>query len=357
LDNTPGQIQDTLVAPATENDTHRVAILDDYARIALDVADWSSVKVKADITVFDHHLSEDEAVEALKPFDVVCTVRERMAFPRTLIERLPNLKLITIIGMSLPNLDMATAGEHGVLVAHSNFANPKFAAGANATPELAWGLLIATVRHLAEEHRRMREGGWQSTTGMVLSGKTLGLLGLGKIGKRMAEYAKVFGMDVIAWSQNLSSEDAAAVGVRRVEKDVLFKEADIISIHLVLSERTRDLVTGTELALMRPSAYLINTSRGPIVNEAALITALKDRRIAGAGLDVYDVEPPPSDHPLRSLPNVTLSPHLGYVTNETLSAFYSDTIEAVTAWLDGKPIRIANPEALVNQVAAKKPVN
>jgi phosphoglycerate dehydrogenase-like enzyme len=259
--------------------------------------------------------------------------------------------------MSLPNLDMATAGEHGVLVAHSNFANPKFAAGANATPELAWGLLIATVRHLAEEHRRMREGGWQSTTGMVLSGKTLGLLGLGKIGKRMAEYAKVFGMDVIAWSQNLSSEDAAAVGVRRVEKDVLFKEADIISIHLVLSERTRDLVTGTELALMRPSAYLINTSRGPIVNEAALITALKDRRIAGAGLDVYDVEPPPSDHPLRSLPNVTLSPHLGYVTNETLSAFYSDTIEAVTAWLDGKPIRIANPEALVNQVAAKKPVN
>ena len=324
----------------------KVAILDDYARAALDVADWSPVQNRARVTVFDRHLSEEEAVEALQPFDVLCTVRERMALPRTLIERLPNLKLITIIGMSLPNLDLDAATDHGVRVAHANFASPAFRNIGNATPELAWGLLIATVRNLAEEHRRMREGGWQSTTGLVLSGKTLGLVGLGRIGKRMAEYAKVFGMEVIAWSPNLTEQAAAEVGVRRVDKDALFREADAVSIHLVLSDRTRGLVGERELSLMKPSAYLINTSRGPIVDEAALVEALKSRQIAGAGIDVYDVEPPPADHPLRSLANVTLSPHLGYVTRETLHAFYSDTIEAVAAWLDGAPVRIVNREAL-----------
>ena len=324
----------------------KVAILDDYARAALDVADWSPVQAKAEVTVFDRHLSEDEAVEALQPFDVLCTVRERMALPRTLIERLPNLKLITIIGMSLPNLDMDAATDHGVLVAHVNYANPAFRSISNATPELAWGLMIATVRNLAEEHRRMREGGWQSTTGMILSGKTLGLVGLGRIGKRMAEYAKVFGMEIIAWSQNLTEQAAAEVGVRRVEKDELFARADVISVHLVLSDRTRGLIGERELGLMKPSAYLINTSRGPIVDEPALIESLKSKRIAGAGIDVYDAEPPAPDHPLRSLPNVTLSPHLGYVTRETLHAFYSDTIEAVAAWLDGAPVRIINREAL-----------
>jgi phosphoglycerate dehydrogenase-like enzyme len=324
----------------------QVAILDDYAGLALDLADWSPVQTRSEVTVFDQHLSEAAAADALRPFDVVCTVRERMALPRTLIERLPNLKLITIVGKSLPNLDMAAASERGVLVAHSNFANPRFSSVRDATPELAWGLMIATVRNLAEEHQRMREGGWQTTTGLTLSGKTLGLLGLGRIGKRMAEYAKVFGMQVIAWSQNLTEEEAAAVGVRRVEKATLFGESDVVSIHLVLSERTRGLVGEPELALMKPPAYLINTSRGPIVDEAALIAALSTGRIAGAGLDVFDVEPPPPDHPLRFLPNVTLSPHLGYVTREMLSAFYSDTVEAVVAWLNGTPIRIANPEAL-----------
>jgi len=321
----------------------KVAILDDYAGVALGLADWSSVRKRADVTAFDRHLSEDEAVGALQPFDVVCTLRERMAFPRTLIERLPKLKLITIVGMSLTNLDMAAASERGVLVVHPDFANPRFAAAGAATPELAWGLMIATVRNLAEEHRRMREGGWQATTGLVLAGKTLGLLGLGRIGKRMAHYAKAFGMEVIAWSQNLTVEAATAAGARRVEKEALFAEADVVSIHLVLSERTRGLVAGPELALMKPNAYLINTSRGPIVDEAALIAALRDGRIAGAGLDVYDAEPPPPDHPLRFLPNVTLSPHLGYVTRELLSAVYSD---AVAAWLDGKPVRIVNREAL-----------
>jgi phosphoglycerate dehydrogenase-like enzyme len=324
----------------------KVAILDDYSGAALEVADWSPVQKRAEITVFDRHLSEDEAVDALRPFDVVCTLRERMAFPRTLIERLPNLKLITIVGRSLPNLDIDAASEHGTLVAHSDFAHPRFRSLRDATPEFTWGLLIATVRNLAEEHRRMREGAWQTTVGMTLSGKTLGLIGLGRIGTRMAEYAKVFGMDVIAWSQNLTEEAAAAVGVRRVEKAALFTESDVVSIHVVLSERTRGLVGEAELALMKPQAYLINTSRGPIVDEGALIAALKAERIAGAGLDVFDTEPLPSDHPLRLLPNVTLSPHLGYVTREMLGAFYSDTVEAVVAWLDGSPIRIANPEAL-----------
>ncbi|MEM6104824.1 D-2-hydroxyacid dehydrogenase family protein [Mycobacterium sp. 050272] len=325
---------------------HRVAILDDYAGLALELADWSAVQRRSEITVFDRHLGPAEAVEVLQPFDVICTMRERMALPRTLLERLPNLKLITIVGMSLPNLDMVAASESGVLVAHSDFANPRFRTVRDATPELAWGLLIATVRNLAEEHRRMRDGGWQSSVGVTLSGKTLGLLGLGRTGKRMAEYAGVFGMEVVAWSQNLTDKAAAAAGARRVEKAELFESSDVVSIHLLLSERTRGLVGEPELALMRPHAYLINTSRGPIVDEAALITSLRTGRIAGAGLDVFDVEPPAPDHPLRALPNVTLSPHLGYATREMLSAFYSDSIEAVVAWLDGAPIRIANPEVL-----------
>jgi phosphoglycerate dehydrogenase-like enzyme len=330
----------------------KVAILDDYAGVALDLADWSSVRAKADVAIFDRHLSQDEAAEVLQPFDVICTLRERTAFPRTLIERLPNLKFMTIVGMSLVNLDMVAATERGIPVAHPDFANPAFAAAAAAVPELVWGLTMATVRNLAEEHRRMREGGWQSSAGTTLHGKTLGLLGLGRSGKIIDGYAKFFGMEVIAWSQNLTSEAAAAVGARRVEKEALFREGDVISIHLVLSERTHGLVAGPELALMKPSAYLINTSRGPIVDEAALIAGLKAGQIAGAGLDVYDVEPLPSDHPLRSLPNVTLSPHLGYVTRELLAAVYSDAVEAVAAWLDGKPIRIANREALAERSAA-----
>lgn len=323
----------------------RVAILDDYAGMALELADWSPVSNRSEITVFDRHVSEAQAAEVLQPFDVICTMRERMSLPRKLIERLENLKLITIVGMSLPNLDMAAASESGVLVAHSDFANPRFAAVRDATPELAWGLLIATVRNLADEHRRMRDGGWQRSVGMTLAGKTLGLLGLGRTGKRMAEYGRVFGMEVVAWSQNLNEQAACEVGARRVEKAALLERSDVVSIHLVLSERTRGLVGEPELALMKPHAYLINTSRGPIVDESALISALRAGRIAGAGLDVFDIEPPAPDHPLRQLPNVTLSPHLGYVTREMLAAFYADTVEAVAAWLDGTPVRIANPEA------------
>ena len=326
----------------------RVALLDDYAGEAPDSADWSQLAGKAEITAFDRHLTEDEVAAALAPFEVLCTIRERMALPRTLIERLPNLKLITIVGRSLPNLDMAAATEHGVLVAGSNMGRAATEDIGAATPELAWGLVIATRRHLAQQHQRMREGLWQSEAGTILSGRTLGLLGLGRIGKRMAGFGKAFNMDVIAWSQNLTVDAANAVGVRRVEKDELFASSDVLSIHVILSERTRGLVTAHELCLMKPTAYLINTSRGPIVVEQDLIAALRDGAIAGAGLDVFDQEPPPDDHPFLSMDNVTLTPHLGYVTRETLAAFYSDSLEAIIAFADGAPIRLANPDALTH---------
>jgi phosphoglycerate dehydrogenase-like enzyme len=327
----------------------KIAILDDYAKVALQLADWSALDGKAEITVFEQHLTEDEAAVALKPFDVLCTVRERMSLPRNLFERLPNLKLITIVGLDLPNLDMAAATEHGVIVSHSNFANPLFANMVDATPELTWGLMIATVRHLSLESRRMHEGAWQSTVGINLAGRTLGLLGLGRIGSRMAEYARVFRMPVIAWSQNLTEEKAKSVGAERVQKEDLFRRADIVSIHVRLSDRTRGLVTARELALMKPGAYLINTSRGPIVVEADLSAALRAGKIAGAGLDVYDEEPPPRTHPFRTMDNVVVTPHLGYVTRESLTAFYVDTLEAVAAFVNGTPIRIANPAALAHR--------
>ncbi|MGO9604696.1 MAG: D-2-hydroxyacid dehydrogenase family protein [Candidatus Binataceae bacterium] len=326
----------------------KVAILDDYAKVALRSADWSVLDGKAEITVFDRHLSEDEAAIVLKPFDVLCTVRERMSLPRSLFERLPNLKLVTIVGLMLPNLDLAAATEHGVIVAHSNFTNPLFANIANATPELTWALMIATVRHMQLESRRMRDGAWQSTTGIILAGRTLGLLGLGRIGKRMAAYGRAFGMSVIAWSQNLTPEAAAVAGARRVEKDDLFRLSDVVSIHVQLSARTRGLVTARELALMKPEAYLINTSRGPIIVEADLIAALRTGRIAGAGVDVYDEEPPPANHPFRTMDNVTITPHLGYVTTETLIAFYSDSLDAIVAFANGSPTRMVNPDALAH---------
>ena len=324
----------------------KVALLDDYARVALESADWSRLPPGSDIAVFDRHLSEEEAAVALAPFDVLCTIRERMALPRTLIERLPNLKLIVIVGARLANLDLEAATEHSVVVSRTRFQGPNLARIGAATPELTWGLIIATVRHFAREQHRLRDGGWQDSVGLVLEGRTLGLLGLGNIGKRMARYAQAFGMEVIAWSQNLTAEAAQAAGARRVEKDELFSQADIVSLHLVLSERTRGLVTARELGLMKPQAYLINTSRGPLVEEDALIAALKAGRLAGAGLDVFDREPLPADHPFRSMANVTLTPHLGYVTRETLRAFYSGMPDAIAAFAADTPQDVANPEVL-----------
>jgi phosphoglycerate dehydrogenase-like enzyme len=324
----------------------KIALLDDYARVALQCVDWSHVPAGSEITVFDRHLAEEEAATLLAPFDVLCTIRERMALPRSLLARLPRLKLVTIVGMKLANLDMAAATELGILIVHSDPTRPAFARVANAAPELAWGLMLATVRHIAQEDAQMRAGAWQSSMGVLLAGRTLGLLGLGRIGTRMARYGHAFDMEMIAWSQNLTAENAAAVGVRRVEQDELFREADILSIHLQLSERTRGLVGARELGLMKSGAYLVNTSRGPIVHEAALLAALRERRIAGAGLDVFDQEPLPADHPLRALDNVTLTPHLGYVTIETLRAFYGDMPEAIAAFTAGAPVRVANPAVL-----------
>ncbi len=325
----------------------KIALLDDYAHAALASADWERLEGRAELTVFDRHLSPAEAADALAPFDVLCTIRERMALPRTLIERLPNLRMITIVGQWLTNLDLEAATERGVLVVNSGLRGPP--GGPNigaATPELAWGLMLATVRDLARQDRRMRAGLWQDRLGVVLAGRTLGLLGLGRIGKQMARYAKAFDMDVIAWSQNLTAEAAAVEGAARVDKEELFARSDVVSIHLILSERTRGLVTARELRRMKPTAYLINTSRGPIVAESDLIAALRDGEIAGAGLDVFDAEPPPPDHPFRSMDNVTLSPHLGYATRDTLGAFYSGALEVIEAYLAGAPIRVTNPEAL-----------
>ena len=324
----------------------KVAILDDYAGVALEVADWSGLDDIAEITVFRDHLTEEQAVAALQDFDVLCTIRERMAMPRSLFERLPRLKLVNIVGYSLPNLDMQAATEHGVLVIHPDPDSWTRAGAADPTAELAWGLMIATVRHITHEDRRMREGLWQTSMGTGLAGLTLGLLGLGRIGKRMAEYARVFGMKVIAWSQNLTPEAATEAGVEYVGKDELFSRSDVLSIHVVLSDRTRGLVTAHELGLMKPTAWLINTSRGPIVDESALIAVLSERRIAGAGLDVFDSEPPAPDHPLRQLDNVTLTPHLGYVTREMLSIFYGEMPPAIAAFARGSPIRVINTDVL-----------
>ena len=313
----------------------RIAILDDYQRVALTMADWSGLPPECEPVVFDRNLAtEDEAARALADFDVVCLLRERMPMPRTLIERLPALKLIVVTGAHNRTLDLAAAKERGITVSHTGGGDSQY-----ATPELAWGLILSLMRHIPQEHQRMREGGWQETVGTALHGLTLSILGLGRLGSRMASIGRAFGMEVLAWSQNLTAERAEAAGATLVAKDELFARADVLTIHLVLGERSRGLVGAAELGRMKPSAVLINTSRGPIVDEAALIAALERADIRGAGLDVYDREPLPADHPLRRLGNVVLTPHLGYVTEGTYRMFYADTVEAIAAWRAGTPVR------------------
>jgi D-3-phosphoglycerate dehydrogenase len=320
----------------------KVAVLDDYLRIARRMADWSALEKRCEVVIFDRNLrAPDEAAEALADFDVFCTLRERMAVPRALIERLPKLKFIAITGLKHRTLDIDAATERGVVVSRSTVRD-----GHWGTPELTWGLILASTRHIAYEDRRMRSGGWQNTVGTVLNGKTLGIVGLGNIGRRVAAFGRAFGMRVVAWSQNLTEEAAAEAGATRVDKDELFRVSDVVTLHVVLSERTRGVVGARELGLMKPTAYLVNTSRGPLIDEAALIAALRENRIGGAAVDVYDEEPLPDDHPLRRLDNLVLTPHLGYYTEETLRPFYEDIVEAVGAFLDGKPIRVVNPEAL-----------
>ena len=315
----------------------KIAILDDYLHLALQSADWSVLDGRCQLDVIDRKLQvPDEAAEVLAPYHVLCHLRERMPMPRTLIERLPNLEFMTVTGKAHRTLDLAAAAEHGIAISHTSAGN----IGSNATPELAWGLILASVRHIAYEDRKMREGGWQNTIGTLLDGKTLGLLGLGRIGQRMARIGQAFGMNVIAWSRNLTQEAAAEVGVTRVDKDTLFRESDVLSIHVVLSELSRHLVGRRELALMKRSAVLVNTARGPIVDEAALIDALAAGSLAGAGLDVFEQEPLPEQHRLRQMENVVLTPHLGYATRETFSGFYQATVTAVQAYLDGKPTNL-----------------
>lgn len=323
----------------------KLAILDDYQRLALQVADWERLKQRGvEVTVFtDAFASLDAAAAKLAPFEILCLMRERTAFPRALIERLPQLKFIALTGLRAPSLDTAACTARGILVSNTGAGNT------NApTAELTWLLVIAAARDFANAERGMRAGRWHDgiAAGMILEGKRLGLLGLGKLGARVAGYAKAFGMDVVAWSQNLTPERAAAAGAQRVTKDELLATSDVISIHLVLSDRTRGLLGAAEFEHIKPGAILVNTSRGPIVDEAALLAALKDGRLGHAALDVYAIEPLPADHPLRGLDNVTLSPHLGYVSEDVYRRFYGDALEDIEAWLDGRPIRILNPEAV-----------
>jgi len=318
----------------------KIAVLDDYLRLSQKSADWSKLPPGCEVTVFDRPLAvPDEAARVLEPFHVLCHIRERTPMPRALIERLPNLKFIAITGYYHRTLDVAAATERGIVVSHSGRG-----AHSKATSELAWGLMFAVARHIPYEANEMRRGGWQHTAGITLAGRTLGLLGLGRQGRYMVPVAKALDMEVIAWSKNLTAEDAAEFGARRVEKDELFRAADVLSLHLVLAERTRGIVGARELALMKPTAILINTARGPIVDEGALIAALRDGRLAGAGLDVYDREPLPDAHPLRTLPNVVLTPHLGYATQEFFQAAYSDTVENIAAFAAGKPLRVLTAE-------------
>jgi len=323
----------------------KLAILDDYQRIALASADWERLRRRGiEITAFhEPFASTEEAAARLAPFDIVCLMRERTPFPRALIERLPRLKLVTLTGVRSPSLDASACAERGIPVSHTRAGN----SGAS-TSELAWGLIIAAARDLARAERGMRAGRWHEglAGGAMLEGKRLGLIGLGKLGSRVARVGSAFGMDVVAWSENLTQERAISSGALYLPKDELLASADVISIHLVLSERTRGVIGAAEFAKMKRGAILVNTSRGPIVDEAAMIDALKSGRLGHAALDVYDREPLPAGHPLRALENVTLSPHLGYVTAEGFRMFYEDTVENIEAWLDGKPLRLLNPEAL-----------
>jgi phosphoglycerate dehydrogenase-like enzyme len=316
----------------------RVAILDDYQNVALEMADWSPVEKTSDITVFNDHLDDGDAVAArLEPFDVVVIMRERTPFPAELITRLPNLKLLVTAGMRNLSIDLKAATEGGVVVSGTENVGV-------TTAELAWGLMLALARRIPEEDRSMRAGNWQTSVGTSVADKTLGIVGLGKVGGHVAKIGLAFGMDVIAWSQNLTAERCAEFGVRLATKEELFSNADFISIHLVLSDRTRGLIGRGQLALMKPTAYLVNTARGPIVQQDALIEALEAGNIGGAGIDVYDTEPLPPDHPMRHLPRSIITPHLGFVTDTNYRLWYGQCAEDVLAWINGAPLRVLNPD-------------
>jgi phosphoglycerate dehydrogenase-like enzyme len=321
----------------------QLSILDDYQGVALDMADWSPVRARGiEIAVERFPFADaEDVVRSLADSEIVAAMRERTAFPKSIVDRLPKLKLLITTGMRNASFDMAALRDRGVTVCGTGGPVGAPGGGGNEdTAELAWGLILGAARRIAEDHAFMRQGGWQTRIGHRVAGKTLGLLGLGRLGSAVARVGLAFGMKAIAWSQNLTAEKAAAQGVERVEKEELFRRSDILSVHLVLSERSRGLVGAREIGLMKPSAILVNTSRGPICDTAAIIEALKGGRLAYAGLDVYDQEPLPINHPLRTAPNVILTPHIGYVTDENYRSSYPQIVENVMAYLDGKPIRV-----------------
>jgi phosphoglycerate dehydrogenase-like enzyme len=318
---------------------HHCAILDDYQNVALTVADFGSLAGEVELRVFNRPLGKPEDIaRALADFDMVVLTRERTAFPKAVIDALPKLRLIVSTGARNPSLDLVAAKARGILVCNT-------ATAGNPTAQIAVALILEVTRHVGYESGRLKRGEfWQGTIGPDLEGKTLGTIGLGKLGSRVAKVCQALGMKVAAWSENLTAERCREAGVEFAgSKEDLLRAADIVSLHVVLSARTRGLIGAREFALMKPTAYLINTARGPIVDEAALLDALRSRRIAGAGLDVFDVEPLPVDHALRKLDNVVLSPHLGYVTQENFRVSYGGVVEDIRAWLDGKPIRVVEP--------------
>jgi phosphoglycerate dehydrogenase-like enzyme len=315
----------------------QVAILDDYQGVALQSADWSPLTEKAQITVFRDHLVNPSAIiERLKPFDVLCVMRERTPLTREILEQLSELKLIASTGSRNASIDLIAANERGITVCNTGYSS-------HGAIEMTWALILALLRNIPAEFASVRAGQWQTTVGGDLDGKTIGLLGLGNIGARIAKIAQAFGMKIVAWSQNLTAESAEKHGAAFVSKDELFRIADIVTVHLVLSPRTKGIVGAAELGLMKKTAYFINTSRGPLVDENALINALENRAMAGAALDVYEIEPLPAAHPFRSLDRLLVTPHIGFVTEEAYKIFYRDTVENIVAWLSGTPVRVSAP--------------
>ena len=311
----------------------KIAVLDDYQDAARHMADWSRLSDHEVVFLHEVYAGVEDLAARIGDAQVVCIMRERSPIGADLLGRLPNLKLLVTAGMRNKAIDLDWCSANGIPVLGTQNS-------AQATPELAWGLIISLARNIPTENARMRDGSWITTLGTDLQGKTLGILGLGRLGRKMAQIARAFDMDVIAWSQNLTDDAAAEVGVRRVEKAALFAEADVVTVHYQMSERSRGLVGAAELAAMKSSAFLINTSRGPIVDTDALIAALESGQIAGAGIDVYDAEPLAPDHPIRQAPNTVLTPHLGYVTDGVYKAFYGQMVECIESWVAGSPVRV-----------------
>ena len=305
----------------------KAAILDDYQKVSASFADWSTITDRVELTIFDQHESdESRLIQRLLPFEILCVMRERTPLNRKILSQLPNCKLIVSTGARNASIDLSAAGEFGITVRNTGYL-------ASGAPELTWGLLLAIARHIPQETENIRSGKWQTTVGTDLKGKTIGIIGLGRIGSRIAKYAQAFEMRILAWSPNLTKDKAIEAGAIQVTKDELFKQSDYITIHMVLGERSKELIKMNDLKHMKSTAYLINTSRGPLIRESDLIEILRERKIKGAALDVYDTEPLNPDHPFRNLDNVLATPHIGFVTEETYRLFYEDTVHAIESWL------------------------